>query len=141
MSIIIRRPKEYDCFDKGIPIDKLSKPTDVTWIYGSTEEARQNYINSLIDENMREYVSHVYRITKSSNIKEEFAEAETKILVVHNLKNANIGEQDICRMIDGSSLVWVTMLGIMFTFFQRKFIFHRIKLQNKFMQDHSIKKE
>ena len=103
MSYQLKRSKRIDCFDEGIPIDKLFKTADVTWVYGSTEEERQKYIDTLIDENMREYVSHVYRITKSANIKGEFAEDETKILVVHNLKAANIGEQDICRLIDGGS--------------------------------------
>lgn len=130
MSYTLKRSERLYCFDKGITIRKpkpgekrkynlrrlnmeededgnLVKkeyvPPDVTWIYGSTEEERQKYINDLIDDDMREYVSHVYKITKSSNIKGEFAEDETKILVIHNLKAANIGEQDICRMIDGGS--------------------------------------
>lgn len=112
MSIPIRRPREDDhekyimkwlnCErdENGNLVEKEYVPVDVTWIYGSTEEERQNYINTLIDENMRDYVSHVHRITKSANIKGVFVE-ETEILVVHNLKNANIGEQDICRLIDG----------------------------------------
>jgi hypothetical protein len=76
-------------------------PTDVTWIYGSTEDDRQNYINGLIDEDSRKYVSHVNKITKAGNIKGDFTNYKTKVLIVHNLKNANIGEQDICRLIDG----------------------------------------
>ena len=100
MSYTLKRSERLYCFDQGIPIEKLFKTADVTWVYGSTEEARQDYINDLINDDMRDYVSHVDKITKSGNIKGEFAE-ETKILVVHNLKNANIGEQDICRMIDG----------------------------------------
>ena len=84
----------------GNLVQKVRVSRDVTWIYGSTEEARQNYINSLIDENPRNRVSHVYKITKAGNIKGKLVE-ETDILVVHNLKNANIGEQDICRLIDG----------------------------------------
>lgn len=103
MSYSLKRSKRLDCFDEGIPIEKLFKTADVTWVYGSTEEERQKYIDSLIDENMRDYVSHVEKITKAGNIKGEFAEEETKILIVHDLKNANIGEQDICRLIDGGS--------------------------------------
>lgn len=86
----------------GIPVDKLfNKQSDVTWVYGSTEENRQNYINSLIDENMRDYVSHADKITKSRNIRGNFTNKETKIIVIHNLKNANINEQNICSLIDG----------------------------------------
>jgi hypothetical protein len=84
-------------------------PTDVTWIYGSTEEARQIYINNLIhesftDEELLGAVTHVDKITKAGNIKGEFANdrgAETKVLIIHNLKRANINERDICRLIDG----------------------------------------
>lgn len=102
MSYTLKRSERLYCFDQGIPIKKLFKTADVTWVYGSTEEARQDYIDTLIDDDMREYVSHVDKITKAGNIKGKFAtKGETKILIVHNLKNANIGEEDICRLIDG----------------------------------------
>lgn len=105
------KSRSYIYFDEGIRIEKLSagipvgklfnKQADVTWVYGSTEENRQQYINSLIDENMKDYVSHVEKITKSRNMRGNFTDEETKIIVIHNLKNANIGEQDICSLIDG----------------------------------------
>lgn len=86
----------------GIPVGKLfNKQADVTWVYGSTEENRQQYINSLIDENMKNYVSHIDKITRSNNLKGNFTDKESKIIVIHNLKNANINEQDICSLIDG----------------------------------------
>ena len=84
-----------------IPVSKAFIPADVTWVYGSTEENRQNYINSLIDENMKDYVSHVEKITKSNNLKGNFTDKESKIIVIHNLKNANLNEENICSLIDG----------------------------------------
>ena len=121
MSILIRTPKPDDhrkyilnmlhCEedDNGKLVEKEYIPTDVTWIYGSTEEARQNHINDLIedvirnssDETIRDKTTHVDKITKAGNIKGEFAEDETTILIIHNLKRANISEQEICRLIDG----------------------------------------
>ena len=110
MSYTLRRSKHYIYFDDGIPIEKntskipVSKafiPAEVTWVYGSTEEERQKHIDTLIDEDMRDYVSHIDKITKSGNMRGEFTDEETKIVVIHNLKNANIGERDICRLIDG----------------------------------------
>lgn len=87
-------------------IKRMSTPIDVTWIYGSTEEARQIYINNLIhesftDEELSGAVTHVDKITKAGNIKGVFAKDETKILVIHNLKNSTINERRICRLIDG----------------------------------------
>lgn len=92
--------------ENGKWIEKEYIPTDVTWVYGSTEEARQIYINNLIhesftDEELLGTVTHVDKITKAGNIKGEFAEDETKVLVIHNLKNATINEQRLCRLIDG----------------------------------------
>ena len=122
MSITIRKPKPGDHEkyilkklhiekdENGEYIHKEYIPTDVTWVYGSTEENRQKYINGLIENDisndtegdLRDKISHVWKITKAANIKGDFAEDETDILVVHDLKNANISEQDICRLIDGS---------------------------------------
>jgi hypothetical protein len=93
------RSSSYD--HHGISIDEAFIPADVTWVYGSTEENRQNYINELIDENMKDYVSHIDKITKSRNMRGNFTDEETKIIVIHNLKNANISEQNICSLIDG----------------------------------------
>lgn len=93
------RRSNYD--NHGIPVGNAFIPADVTWVYGSTEENRQKYINELIYENMKEYVSHIDKITKAGNIKGDFTDKETKIIVIHNLKNANINEQNICRLIDG----------------------------------------
>ena len=92
--------------ENGNIIEKEFVSTNVTWIYGSTEEIRQNYINDLIDdlidEDLLDCVSHVDKITRSGNIKGKFTQGETKILIIDNLTSENINEQYICNLIDGA---------------------------------------